>query len=186
MMNRDPGTGAVPGHDHGGMDMEDEESAGHEEMDDLAEVLEGVTEDFREDFRPLLELYLEGKDGLFNSDADAAADAFGRMQEELESIGLHRMDGDAHMHWMDQYEELESHLEHILDADAVDGQRDGFRGLSEVLIQAVQNYEISGVVYHQYCPMEDADWLNREEEIQNPYDPENMPSCGEVIEELEY
>ena len=181
MMNREPGTGAVPGHDHGDRDDHD-----HEEMVDHPGEVDGATDDFREDFRAFLEIYLDAKDALFESDFDQAQEYSGLMKEELESIGLHRMDGDAHMRWMDQYEAIEGHLEHILGANDLNGQREGFNELSHVLIQAVQNYEISGVVYHQFCPMEDADWLNREEEIQNPYDPENMPSCGEVIEKLEY
>ncbi len=185
MMNREPGTGAVPGHDHGDMDDEEMEDEEMDEEHDHAEAVDGATDDFREDFKAFLEVYLDAKDALFESDFDQAQEYFSLMSDELESIGLHRMDGDAHMRWMDQYEAIEGHIEHILGADELEGQREGFNELSQVLIQAVQNYEISGVVYHQYCPMEDADWLNREEEIQNPYDPENMPTCGEVIERLE-
>ncbi len=31
---------------------------------------------------------------------------------------------------------------------------------------------------------EGADWLSTEEQIQNPYLPETMPGCGEVIEKV--
>jgi Cu(I)/Ag(I) efflux system membrane fusion protein len=50
-------------------------------------------------------------------------------------------------------------------------------------------FGIEGVVYHQYCPMafsdEGANWLSINERIQNPYLPETMPGCGEVIERIE-
>ncbi len=190
MMNREPGAGAVPVHDHGDMDMDDDHD--HEAMeaadDDPHEhtgAVDGATDDFRQDFISLLELYISGKEALFSSDFDAAAEAFRDAGEELESIGMHRMDGDAHMRWMQQYEAIEGHLNHILEAGDLDGQREGFAALSHILIEAVKNYEIPGVVYHQYCPMEDAHWLSTEEEIENPYAPETMPSCGEVIERID-
>lgn len=192
MMNREPGTGAVPaGHDHGDrddaddheeMDMETEEPEVHEHTD----AVEGTTDEFRDEFRGLLEHYLAGKSALFESDRDEVDEAFQRAAEELESIGRHRMDGDAHMKWMEQYEALEDHFEHIRTADELEEQREIFATMSHVLIEAVRNYEISGVVYHQHCPMADADWLNEQEDIQNPYMPEDMPGCGEVIERLEF
>lgn len=50
-------------------------------------------------------------------------------------------------------------------------------------------FGIEGVVYHQYCPMVfgnvGANWLSSEEQIQNPYLPETMLGCGEVIERIE-
>jgi len=193
MMNREPGTGAVPVHDHGGMDMDDMDEHDHDEMETQQEmdthdhtgVIDGATDDFREDFKALLSYYLDGKEALFESDANAVIEAFQQAIEELESIGLHRMQGDAHMRWMEQYEAIEGHLNHILEAGDLDGQRESFALLSHILIEAVNNYQVPGVVYHQYCPMEDASWLSRDEQIQNPYAPDTMPSCGEVIERLE-
>jgi membrane fusion protein, copper/silver efflux system len=160
------------------MDMDDHD---HEVQDHS----DNVPEDFKEEFTGLIEVYLDLKDALFVSDTEQAMSHTGRMKEELESIGMHRMDGDAHMKWMQQYEAIEEHLNHILEAGDLDGQRYGFAELSHILIEAVKNYEIPGVVYHQYCPMEEAHWLSTEEQIENPYAPETMPSCGEVIERIE-
>ena len=192
MMNREPGRGAVPIHDHGGMDTDydDHDHEAMEAADDAAlhehtDAIDGATEEFRQDFLVLLEAYISGKEALFSSDFDATAEAFRNAGEELESIGMHRMDGDAHMKWMQQYEAIEGHLNHILEAGDLDGQREGFAALSHIFIEAVKNYEIPGVVYHQYCPMEDAHWLSREEQIENPFAPDTMPNCGEVIERIE-
>ena len=189
MMNREPGTGAVPaGHDHGQIDDQDhDEMETEQEMDthDHTGAIDGVTGDFREEFKALLAHYLDGKEALFESDTDGVSAAFQQVAEELESIGMHRMGGDAHVRWMEQYEAIEGHLNHILETENMDSRREGFALLSHVLIEAVNNYQIPGVVYHQYCPMEDASWLSRDEQIQNPYAPDTMPSCGEVIERLE-
>ncbi len=193
MMNREPGRGAIRLHDHGGMDMEDMDDHGHDDMETQQEMdihehsnaIDGATDDFREDFKVLLDHYLDGKEALFESNADAVSEAFQQAYKKLESIGMHRMDGDAHMRWMEQYEAIDGHLSHIAEAGDMERLREGFSALSHVLIEAVRNYDIPGVYYHQYCPMVDANWLSREEQIQNPYAPDTMPSCGEVIERID-
>ncbi len=192
MMNREPGSGAVPVHDHGAMNGSDDPATDHddhivpdEETHEHGDAVDGATDDFRNDFLALLDNYLEGKEALVASDFDGAREAFQHAADELESIGLHRMQGDAHMRWMDQYEAIAGHLDHILEAGDIDGQREGFAQLSHVLIEVVHNYEIPGVRYHQYCPMVDEIWLSSEEEIANPYDP-SMLRCGEVIERIEH
>lgn len=192
MMNREPGTGAVPVHDHGAMDDPGDPVTDHEdhaipadEPHEHGDAVDGATDDFRNDFLTLLDRYLQGKEALVASDFDGAREAFERAADELESIGLHRMQGDAHMRWMDQYEAIDGHLDHILEAGDLEGQREGFAQLSHVLIEVVHNYEIPGVIYHQYCPMVDEAWLSSEEEIANPYDP-SMLRCGEVIDRIEH
>jgi len=187
MMNREPGSGAVPIHDHGAMNGDDQDHVDYvEELPhDHTEVIDGVTEDFQQDFPGLIHHYLDGKEALFESDTEVVRQSFEQARVELESIGLHRMQGDAHMRWMEHYEIIESHLNHITGADDIEEQREGFRGLSDVLIEVINTYAIPGIIYHQYCPMEDANWLSTEEQIQNPYSPDTMPSCGEVIERIE-
>ncbi|MGM0505862.1 MAG: DUF3347 domain-containing protein, partial [Bacteroidota bacterium] len=206
MMNQDPGSGAVRLHDHGGTDMEDMDDMDDDmdDMDDMddqehdegettsetdthdqTDMIDGATDNFREDFNQLLSHYLNGKEALFESDANAVNEAFQKAYEKLESIGMHRMEGDAHVHWMEQYEVIEGHLNKILNTENMDRQREHFALLSEAFIEGVKNYRIPGVVYQQYCPMEEASWLSRNEPIQNPYTPDSMPNCGEVIEKIE-
>lgn len=187
MMNREPGSGAVPVHDHGSMNGNDQDHVDYSEeiSRDPGETMDGVSDDFKEDFESLIRQYLNGKEALFASDTEAVREAFREMMNELEAIGLHRMQGDAHMRWMEHYETIEGHLQHIIGAESIDMQREGFSALSDVLIEAVNSYGIFGVIYHQYCPMVDANWLSDEESIQNPYAPDSMPSCGEVIERIE-
>jgi Cu(I)/Ag(I) efflux system membrane fusion protein len=53
------------------------------------------------------------------------------------------------------------------------------------MFEVVERYGVNGVVWHQYCPMAfdntGATWLNRREQIENPYLPETMAGCGEVL-----
>jgi membrane fusion protein, copper/silver efflux system len=186
MMNREPGTGAVPaGHDHGEMngDMDDHDhTTDHEPYDD-------VPSDFRVMLTEAIEAYITGKDGFVESDLSAAQSGFEAFREKLDEIGEHGLSGDGHMAWMESWSELMDHSETITQADDIEDARSAFRHLSDELIKAVHLFGIEGVVYHQYCPMafddEGADWLSTENQIQNPYLPETMLMCGEVIERIE-
>lgn len=181
MMNRQPGTGAVPvGHQHG--DREDHAR----EVEDLSE---GVSDDFRVEFTEMIFAYLELKNALVESDFESSTRLVAGLISELESIGEHRNQGDAHIAWMESYSNLMGHLGPIAEAGDIEVIRDQFRYISDLLVQNVKSFGIEGVVYHQYCPMafgdEGANWLSSEEQIQNPYLPETMLMCGEVIERLE-
>ena len=184
MMNRQPGTGAVPvGHDHGA--MQQGEHAGemdHEPFDD-------VSSDFREKFTEAIHIYIDGKDALVESDLAGTKSAYENFISKLEEIGIHGLSGDGHMAWMESYEQLTTSSSGIVSADDLDAARESFRTLSNELIRAVQMFSIDGVVYHQYCPMafddEGANWISSEDQIQNPYLPDTMLMCGEVIERIE-
>jgi membrane fusion protein, copper/silver efflux system len=185
MMNRQPGTGAVPaGHDHGVMDdMDDHDhSTDHEPFDD-------VPSEFRIMLTETIEAYITGKDALVESDLTAVQSGFEMFREKLNEIGEHGLSGDGHMAWMETWSDLMDHSETITQTDDIEEARSAFRHLSDELIKAVHLFGVEGVVYHQYCPMafddEGADWLSTEEQIQNPYLPETMLMCGEVIERIE-
>jgi Cu(I)/Ag(I) efflux system membrane fusion protein len=189
MMNRTPGTGAVPaGHQHGGMEMGDHTPDGQQNHASV-ELFDDVPDDFRQKFTEAIEIYLNGKDALIESDLAEAQLAYEAFLSKLEEIGIHGLSGDGHMAWMESYEKLVNHASAITDADGLDSARTSFRSLSEELIRAVKMFGIDGVVYHQYCPMafgnEGGDWLSRDQQIQNPYLPETMLTCGEVIERIE-
>ena len=184
MMNRQPGTGAVPaGHQHGDMDHTDHTGVmDHEPFDD-------VPEPFRANLTEAIEAYITGKDSLVESDLADAKSGFNRFTGILNEIGVHGLSGDGHMAWMESWSVLMEHAEGITETDDIEVARTHFRHLSDELIKAVHLFGVEGVVYHQYCPMafgdEGANWLSSEEQIQNPYLPETMLMCGEVIERIE-
>ena len=181
MMNRQPGTGAIPaGHQHG--EREDRRL----EAEDLSD---GVSDDFRSEFTGMVRVYLELKDVLVESDFEEASRLSSALKSELESIGEHRNRGDAHTAWMDVYGNLMGHLQPMANAGEIEEIRTQFRYVSDLLVNAIKSFGIEGMVYHQYCPMafddEGANWISTEEQIQNPYLPDTMLGCGEVIERIE-
>jgi Cu(I)/Ag(I) efflux system membrane fusion protein len=195
MMNRDPGSGAVPtGHQHGDTDMdesemEEEDHSDHQSDGSAEEEGNEVDEAFREEFTEMLEIYLTLKNELIESDLESAVNSVDNLVTQLEEIGEHRLEGDSHVAWMESYSAIMEHAESMSNTDDIEEYREAFSLLSDQLIEDVKSFGIEGVVYHQYCPMafdnEGADWLSRNEQIQNPYLPENMLTCGEVIERIE-
>lgn len=195
MMNRQPGEGVVPVHDHGHEPAADTDDHEHEEADmDMDEpapddLRDAVDADFREEFTDLVHEYLQLHEALFDSDLQRAGAAGEAFIQSLTDIGAHRLTGDAHMAWMGFYNDLESHAAPIGDRDDLETIRHDFRMVSDVLIDAVLALGSGIDLYKQYCPMafdnEGAYWLNDAPEIQNPYLPETMPGCGEVTEDLD-
>jgi Cu(I)/Ag(I) efflux system membrane fusion protein len=69
-------------------------------------------------------------------------------------------------------------------------QRNHFKDLSSNLANALEVFGINEKVYHQFCPMADANkgayWLSTEENVINPYFGDAMLTCGEVKQVIEY
>ena len=184
MMNRQPGSGAVPvGHHHGSTGQ----SAGNQTGEH--EPFQDVSPEFQSMLTHAVDAYLDGKDALVDSDLTAAQSGFHNFRQKLHEIGEHGLTGEGHEAWMESWAKLTDVAETILQTDEIEEARIAFRHLSDELIMVVHLFGIDGVVYHQYCPMafdwDGGNWISSEEQIQNPYLPETMLLCGEVIRRVE-
>jgi len=75
----------------------------------------------------------------------------------------------------------------MLEADSLDGiRRPHFETLSNALIESVSNLDnaFEGSLFQMHCPMvypdRGADWLQRDNQLKNPYFGAMMLTCGEV------
>jgi membrane fusion protein, copper/silver efflux system len=147
------------------------------------------TDNFSSEFTELIGKYLELKDALVESDTESALSAASQMQGQLKAIGEHRLEGDAHMKWMDHYSKIDAQLAAVTSASDLEEVRARFYDLSETLIESVKTFGVEGVVYHQHCPMafsnKGGSWLSSEDQVMNPYMPDTMLRCGRVIEKIE-
>ena len=197
MMNREPGAGAVPAHDHGGHgDHEDhsdhvEHGEGEDEHDFARppSYQDEVTDAFRAQLTEVVEAYLEVRDAFVASDEEAARAHLAGVDEALDAVDMMELEGDAHDAWMEDLEAMQSHLGHIDHAETIDELRAEFSTISQILAYSAEQFGIDGPLYRKFCPMafdeDGAYWLSRDDEIQNPYLPETMLTCGEVIEQLD-
>jgi len=72
--------------------------------------------------------------------------------------------------------------ETLVDAQDIRAARRTFKSLSAALIAWLEESKTESTGYRQaYCPMADANWLQKGEEINNPYFGQKMLHCG-VIE----
>jgi hypothetical protein len=61
--------------------------------------------------------------------------------------------------------------------------REAFKPLSDSLAKYLADHKVpKGTYYKVYCPMADANWLQTDKKIQNPYYGKAMIDCGEIKE----
>ncbi|AXI99541.1 membrane fusion protein, Cu(I)/Ag(I) efflux system [Cyclonatronum proteinivorum] len=174
MMNRGPGLQPVR-QGHG----------------DHAEVrrFRDVPEAFRLSLTQLTRSYLEGKEAYVESDFTGSVRAFETFQQQLQETERAQLPADMVHTWRQLWRTLDAHVNLLLAAGDIEEGRAQFRHLSDGMVEAVRRFGVEGVVYHQYCPMafndEGGHWLSAEEPIMNPYLPEIMLMCGDVIARIE-
>ncbi len=67
---------------------------------------------------------------------------------------------------------------------AIDGQRERFKALSDAVIALVERHpasaQVRGPLFVMYCPMAPGSWIQATETVNNPYYATSMKRCGEV------
>lgn len=152
---------------------------------ELSSLRDQTSAAFRTELDALLEGYFEVKDALFASDANAAMRQVRGLRQVLGSVRGEGLGGEAREQWTLYRERLRDVVEAWMQSGDIEQQRSRFFELSRTMFEVVERYGVNGVVWHQYCPMafdnSGATWLNRREQIENPYLPETMAGCGEVL-----
>jgi Cu(I)/Ag(I) efflux system membrane fusion protein len=129
---------------------------------------------------------MEAKDALVESDARQAARAASLLRDRINALSEQNLQSQqAQSDWLGTRETLRREMITWLRTDDIEHQRTSLYAVSRLLFGAAQLFGVDGVVYQQYCPMAfndtGASWLSREDRIMNPYLPETMLGCGEVL-----
>lgn len=131
--------------------------------------------------RPLIAPYLAVKDALVRSDAGAAAASAEGLREFLRNEPLR----DAA--WNRLRDRLTSELNGWSRLD-IESQRTRLKTVTDLLADAIPAGSVRSELYVQYCPMAfgntGARWLSDKSIIENPYLPETMLACGDVVGKL--
>ena len=122
--------------------------------------------------------YLQLKDALVASKADAAKDAAMKLKTSLGSIKENNSD---------RYRDAMNEAAKIVSASTIEDIRKTFSSLSTEIATIVKGGQLlKGMLYLEYCPMANnnrgAYWLSNEKEIKNPYFGDKMLKCGSVKE----
>ncbi len=129
--------------------------------------------------KPVMDAYFPVKDALLASNAQAGVTAAKRLLAVIRAQPLR----DAQ--WNALRGDLIQRVEHWEHSPDIEAQRANLFKLSDALRAGLKTYGAGQVAYVQYCPMAfnntGARWLSKSEKIENPYLPETMLGCGEVI-----
>ncbi|MCH8494518.1 MAG: efflux RND transporter periplasmic adaptor subunit [Balneolales bacterium] len=153
-----------------------------------AEVRDGVSASFRSEFMNMLSVYMQAKDALVDSDAAQALAFASNLRTRVSELSEAGLSNEAQTVWLSQRESLRRNLLNWSRSSDIEEQRVHFFQVSQQLIEVSKSFGVEGVVYQQYCPMAFNDtgaaWLSMESQIRNPFLPETMLGCGDIITEI--
>ncbi|WP_319583512.1 efflux RND transporter periplasmic adaptor subunit [uncultured Pseudodesulfovibrio sp.] len=149
-----------------------------------------VPEDFRKQLGQVFASYEPLAAALAVDDVEAARKAAAETSEALRSMADAELSGPAHNAWQAALAKMNDGLSAIREADDIVGVRAGLEPLSAGLAEAILKLgaDTGGPLYEIFCPMafdyQGATWLQRDQEVHNPYFGTAMSSCGEINQQL--
>jgi membrane fusion protein, copper/silver efflux system len=145
-------------------------------------------------FKAALGKVLDGYAGihaaLARDDLQAAKQAFSSMHGLLHVMPKEGLDSAAAAEWDSTEARIMAVLHPMASADSLGSVRLHFMDFSQVLLEAVGKFGVSGKepLYHFHCPMardnQGADWVQKDSLLANPYYGGSMPKCGELVKIL--
>lgn len=138
----------------------------------------------------LLQDYLQMKNDFAKDDDKGAADTGNKMLKDFNDFDKSALKEEDIKVFDDIADDAKEHAEHIgANAGNIKHQREHFDMLSKDMYDLVKKFGAGEKIYVDFCPMyndnKGATWLSETKEIKNPYLGKNMPTCGEVKEELQ-
>ncbi|MBS1659150.1 MAG: DUF3347 domain-containing protein [Bacteroidetes bacterium] len=133
--------------------------------------------------------YLELKDALVKDQGDSARIAAKGLYTAIEKLPMEKLSAEQHKAWMQYYQKLSYHAEHIKETDDLAHQREHFVSLSSNMYKLLTAANMNTVtLYYEFCPMANGNkgayWLSAESEIMNPYFGKKMLNCGSVKDSI--
>jgi len=139
----------------------------------------------------IFDQYIGLKDAFVEGNAMKVKQYAQKVHLDLANADMKLLTGDAHMQWMSIQENLDSQLKQMSANGDIEEQRESFSAFSKEFYKALKIFGLMGkTVYYQFCPMafdgNGAFWLSTTKEIRNPYFGDQMLTCGELKETLDY
>lgn len=124
------------------------------------------------------------KDALVKTDAKTAAANSKELLASIDAVKMEKLEMSIHMVWMKVWKDLTADAKSISETQDIKKQRDFFKSLSKNTYELIKVSKPSEAVYYQYCPMQDANWLSKENAVKNPYYGAQMLTCGKTVETI--
>ncbi len=174
-------------HDHFGR-LEDHFD--FESMSRSVTVAADVPATFKQQLGEVLDRYFKLQDALARDDFKSAKTIGPQLERAVKQVDMKPLDDEAHAIWMRILDTMNGGLSKILKADDITDIRTGFEPISVGLTEAVAKLGVqtAGPIFEMYCPMafddKGATWLQKDEDLRNPYFGAAMMKCGEVNRRL--
>lgn len=144
----------------------------------------------QEQLREVLNIYLDLKAALVESNPDRSRSVAKRLYGEVQGVSAESFSGEAAEFLERRQQQLENAVDRFGSSGDLQEQREAFVDLSEEMVKITAAFGLrEEIVYVDYCPMANSDrgafWLSEIEEIRNPYYGEAMLTCGEIVAEIE-
>ncbi len=134
--------------------------------------------------QPVFDNYFSLKDALVKTDAKTTSAKSKELLASIEAVKMETLKMDVHMVWMKVLKELSADAKSISETQDIKKQRDSFKSLSKNTYELIKVSKPTEPVYYQYCPMQDANWLSKENAVKNPYYGSQMLTCGKTVETI--
>lgn len=136
--------------------------------------------------QPVLDNYFLLKDALVKTDAKTASEKAAALLSSITAVKMETLKMDEHVIWMKILKDLIADSKSISETQDIKKQRETFKSLSKNIYELIKVSKPTEAIYYQYCPMQDANWLSKENAVKNPYYGSQMLSCGKTIETIKY
>ncbi len=146
--------------------------------------------EFRKSLMVLLDGYLALQLTLAKDDLKASMDSGRTLPGLLKKVDMSLLTGKAHHRWMEHLAALEIQAGKIAKARDLASLRAALSPLSSTLITVVEQfgYPSERTLFKHHCPMafdnRGAWWLQRDEQVSNPYFGESMLRCADKTEPI--
>ena len=136
---------------------------------------------------PIIEAYIQVKNGLVADSKEAAAKGGEALVAAFSKLDMTSLQEESHKEYMEIMESAKEHAEHIVKSD-INHQREHFNGLSIDVNDLIALVGTEKILYQDYCPMADnnkgAYWFSEDEAINNPYFGAKMLKCGSLKKQI--
>lgn len=129
--------------------------------------------------------YFTLKDALVKSNAIEVSASAKVFLASITAVKMESLSAEEHQIWMKVKSGLTDQANAIAATAVLEKQRELFKALSKNLYELLKTAKAATPVYYQYCPMQDANWLSKENAVKNPYYGAQMLTCGKTVETIQ-
>jgi Cu(I)/Ag(I) efflux system membrane fusion protein len=145
---------------------------------------------FKQQLGEVLGHYFKLQEALAGDDLTSSRAVGSELERAVKHVDMGLLDDETHTIWMRILNTITPGIAKVLEAEDITDLRSGFEPISVGLTEAVEKLGVqtTGPIFEMYCPMafddKGATWLQKEEELRNPYFGAAMLKCGEVSRRL--